>query len=246
MTSARRDLTAMLRPRSIALVGATDRSRWSQNTFDNLINRKYAGEIHLVSRRGGTVHGRTRRHVLCRRRRADRPRPADGADGRQSRKPWPISPPPMCDNAVILTSGFAETGHDGAEHQARLGIVGSPAQRIAARPELPRLRQLHRQCAAVDRRLPRAQPSRRDRRRDAERRQRQLHLQPRRAARNRPVAYDLDRQRSRPRLRRTSSTIWSISPRCAPSRCSPRRSATRRASPPPPGGPSRRQSRSSC
>ena len=57
--TARRDLTAMLRPRSIALVGATDRSRWSQNTFDNLINRKYAGDVHLVSRRGGTVHGRS-------------------------------------------------------------------------------------------------------------------------------------------------------------------------------------------
>src|ERR1700744_3721619 len=53
-----RDLTAMLRPRSIALVGATDRSRWSQNTFDNLVNRKYAGAIHLISRRGGIVHGR--------------------------------------------------------------------------------------------------------------------------------------------------------------------------------------------
>ena len=58
MDSAHRDLTAMLRPRSIALIGATDRSRWSQNTFDNLINRKYPGEVYLVSRRGGTVHGR--------------------------------------------------------------------------------------------------------------------------------------------------------------------------------------------
>ena len=56
---ARRDLTAMLRPRSIALIGATDRSRWSQNTFDNLVNRKYPGEVYLVSRRGGTVHGRS-------------------------------------------------------------------------------------------------------------------------------------------------------------------------------------------
>ena len=44
-----RDLNAMLRPRSIVLVGATDRSRWSQNTFDNLINRKYPGEVHLVT-----------------------------------------------------------------------------------------------------------------------------------------------------------------------------------------------------
>ena len=58
MQAVRRDLTAMLQPKSIALIGATDRSRWSQNTFDNLINRKYAGDVYLVSRRGGTVHGR--------------------------------------------------------------------------------------------------------------------------------------------------------------------------------------------
>ena len=56
MQAMKRDLTGMLRPRSIALVGATDRSRWSQNTFDNLINRKYPGEVYLVSRRGGIVH----------------------------------------------------------------------------------------------------------------------------------------------------------------------------------------------
>ena len=112
----------MLRPRSIALVGATDRSRWSQNTFDNLINRKYAGEIHLVSRRGGTVHGRTAATSCV----------AVGApiDLALLMVPMPAIDEAMADlaaadvhNAVILTSGFAETGHDGADHQARLASL---------------------------------------------------------------------------------------------------------------------------
>ncbi len=118
----RRDLNAMLRPRSIALVGATDRSRWSQNTFDNLINRKYPGEVHLVSRRGGTVHGRTAA-TSC---------DAVGApiDLGLLMVPMAAIEEAIADlaaadvrNAVILTSGFAETGDQGAEHQARLGAL---------------------------------------------------------------------------------------------------------------------------
>ena len=122
MTSARRDLTAMLRPRSIALVGATDRSRWSQNTFDNLINRKYPGEVHLVSRRGGTVHGRSAATSCV----------AVGApiDLALLMVPMAAIDEALADlaaadvhNAVILTSGFAETGHEGADHQARLASL---------------------------------------------------------------------------------------------------------------------------
>lgn len=122
MTSARRDLTAMLRPRSIALIGATDRSRWSQNTFDNLINRKYAGDVYLVSRRGGTVHGRSAATSCV----------AVGApiDLGLLMVPMQAIEEALADlaaadvhNAVILTSGFAETGHDGADHQARLATL---------------------------------------------------------------------------------------------------------------------------
>src|SRR5215469_10447845 len=117
--SSRRNLTAMLRPRSIALVGATDRSRWSQNTFDNLVNRKYPGDIHLVSRRGGTVHGRSAATSCA----------AVGApiDLALLMVPMVAIDEALADlatadvhNAVILTSGFAETGHEGADHQARL------------------------------------------------------------------------------------------------------------------------------
>ena len=117
-----RDLNAMLRPRSIALVGATDRSRWSQNTFDNLINRKYPGEVHLVSRRGGIVHGRAAATSCV----------AVGVpiDLGLLMVPMAAIEDAIVDlaaadvrNAVILTSGFAETGDQGAEYQVRLGAL---------------------------------------------------------------------------------------------------------------------------
>jgi acyl-CoA synthetase (NDP forming) len=122
MQSVRRDLSGMLRPRSIALVGATDRSRWSQNTFDNLINRKYDGTVHLVSRRGGIVHGRPAA-TSC------------SAVGAPIDLALLMVPLQAVDealdelaaagvrNAVILTSGFAETGKVGADHQARLAAL---------------------------------------------------------------------------------------------------------------------------
>src|SRR5215472_11980647 len=122
MQAMKRDLNAMLRPRSIALVGATDRSRWSQNTFDNLINRKYPGEVHLVSRRGGTVHGRSAATSCV----------AIGApvDLALLMVPMAAIEEALADlaaadvhNAVILASGFAETGHEGADHQARLASL---------------------------------------------------------------------------------------------------------------------------
>jgi acyl-CoA synthetase (NDP forming) len=122
MQAMKRDLTAMLRPRSIALVGATDRSRWSQNTFDNLINRKYPGEVHLVSRRGGVVHGRNAATSCA----------AVGApiDLALLMVPMQAVDEALADiaaadvhNAVILTSGFAETGYEGADHQARLAAL---------------------------------------------------------------------------------------------------------------------------
>ena len=122
MAAISRDLTTMLRPRSIALVGATDRSRWSLNTFENLINRKYSGEVYLVSRRGGIVHGRAAATSCV----------AVGApiDLGLLMVPMAAIEEALDDlaaadvhNAVILTSGFAETGHDGADLQARLATL---------------------------------------------------------------------------------------------------------------------------
>jgi acetate---CoA ligase (ADP-forming) len=50
-------LHTFLRPRSIALVGATDNSRWSTSTFENLQRYEFPGPIYLVNPRRSVVHG---------------------------------------------------------------------------------------------------------------------------------------------------------------------------------------------
>jgi len=112
----------LLRPASVAILGASDRSRWSQTAFSNLTDGTFAGALHLVNRRGGLVHGRTAA-ATC----AALGEPVDlgvilvpgeavidalrdlGAAGARS--------------AVILTSGFAETGAEGARRQQELALV---------------------------------------------------------------------------------------------------------------------------
>ena len=51
-------LNELFRPRGIAMIGATDKSRWSVNVLQNLERYEFAGPIHLVNPRGGQVHGR--------------------------------------------------------------------------------------------------------------------------------------------------------------------------------------------
>ncbi len=112
---------ALLRPRSVAIIGASERSRWSQMAFANLAEG-FAGALHLVNRRGGTVHGRPAA-VSC----AALGVPVDlgvvlvpgeaviaavrdlGRAGAGA--------------AVILTSGFAETGPEGAALQRELAAT---------------------------------------------------------------------------------------------------------------------------
>ena len=47
----------LFNPRSIALIGATDKSRWSWNIFGNLRLHGFAGPVYLVNPRGVQVHG---------------------------------------------------------------------------------------------------------------------------------------------------------------------------------------------
>jgi len=118
-----RDLSTMLRPRSVALIGATDRSLWSRGTFDNLVNRKYTGEIHLVSRRGGVVHGRPAATSCV--------AVGQPIDLGLIMVPQAAMEEALADlaaagarSAIMLTSGFAETGEDGRGLQERLaGLV---------------------------------------------------------------------------------------------------------------------------
>ncbi len=60
------------RPRSIALVGATDNSRWSIYTFENLKNFGFSGAIYLVNPNREIVHGERAYKTL-----SDLPEPAD-------------------------------------------------------------------------------------------------------------------------------------------------------------------------
>ena len=62
MTIAARSTTAaqvrqLFNPRSIALIGATDKSRWSWSIFGNLQLHGFAGPVYLVNPRGIPVHG---------------------------------------------------------------------------------------------------------------------------------------------------------------------------------------------
>lgn len=51
------ELYKFFRPRSIALVGATDNSRWSVYTYENLKNFAFPGPIYLVNPNREMVHG---------------------------------------------------------------------------------------------------------------------------------------------------------------------------------------------
>jgi acyl-CoA synthetase (NDP forming) len=100
-------------------VGATERSAWSNAAYQNLSVLGYDGKFHPVSRKGGSVYGRTAATsassigepvdlalVML---------PADSieealVDLKQAR----------VKNAVILSSGFAEAGEDGQKRQRQL------------------------------------------------------------------------------------------------------------------------------
>ncbi|MBK1661629.1 acetate--CoA ligase family protein [Paracraurococcus ruber] len=112
-------LATLLRPRSVVLIGATDRSRWSSMTFQNLTGLGFPGAVHLVNRRGGLVHGQLA---------------AESCTALGVRPDTAIVMVPMSAvgdaladlaeaggrSAVILTSGFAEAGEAGIAAQARL------------------------------------------------------------------------------------------------------------------------------
>jgi len=106
----------LLAPRSVVVIGASDRSRWSQGAVDNLRGGGFAGPTHLVNPRGGIVHGQTAA-TSC----AGLGEPADLGiilvPGHATVSA--IEDLAACGSrsAVILTSGFAELGVDGKAAQ---------------------------------------------------------------------------------------------------------------------------------
>lgn len=102
----------LLHPRSIVIVGASERSRWSQTAVDNLTAGGFAGKVHLVNPRGGAVHGQAAA-TSC------------AAIGEQVDLGIVLVPGHATEDAIrdlgtcgarsaaILTSGFAELGDGG-------------------------------------------------------------------------------------------------------------------------------------
>lgn len=118
LTSAER-LQTFFRPRSIALVGATDNSRWSVYTYENLKQYQFPGSIYLVNPNRQIVHGERAIKSL-----REAPEAVDLA--------FVMVPTPQVLSVVeeaarmgtrhfvILTSGFSETGAEGARIEHHL------------------------------------------------------------------------------------------------------------------------------
>jgi acyl-CoA synthetase (NDP forming) len=104
----------LFNPRSIALIGATDKSRWSWNTFGNLKLHGFAGPVYLVNPRGIPVHGQPAYARV-----ADLPPGVDLAFVMVPTSAVLSVLGEVADHAipsvVLLTSGFAEVGDEGAE-----------------------------------------------------------------------------------------------------------------------------------
>ncbi|MEV0970732.1 acetate--CoA ligase family protein [Microtetraspora glauca] len=112
-------VAALFNPRSIALVGATDKSGWSISTLMNLRTYGFAGPVYLVNPRGGVVHGEQAHQSL-----ADIPGTVDLA---YVMVPTPAVLGVLREGAklgirsyVILTAGFGETGPEGARLEAEI------------------------------------------------------------------------------------------------------------------------------
>ena len=111
-------LRRFFRPRSIALVGATDNSRWSLYTYQNLKTYQFPGAIYLVNPNRAVVHGEQAYRTL-----RDLPEVVDLAFVMVSTsRVLPILHEAAelgTKHFVILTSGFSEMGEEGAklEHE---------------------------------------------------------------------------------------------------------------------------------
>ena len=112
-------LDSFFRPRSIAFVGATDRSIWTRAARVNIKALDYAGKVHYVNRRGGEVLGK-----LAATSASAIGEPVELAllmvPSEFLVDTFPDLQAAGIRNAVVLSSGFAEAGTAGKEQQQRL------------------------------------------------------------------------------------------------------------------------------
>lgn len=123
---ARSALDRLFNPRSIALVGATERSIWSIAAADNLRRFGYEGRVHMVNPKGGSIFGREAATSCA----------AIGEEVDAALLMVPESKmlevfedlkAANVGGVVILSSGFAETGPEGAERQRQVAATARAA-----------------------------------------------------------------------------------------------------------------------
>ncbi|MDM0086491.1 MULTISPECIES: acetate--CoA ligase family protein [unclassified Variovorax] len=122
MNQASSSLHRFLHPRSIAFVGATERSVWSNAAHATLQKLGYDGRLYPVNRRGGEVYGR---HAATSAKAIGEPVdmallmiPAEALD-----EALDDLHAAGIGNAVLLSSGFAEAGAEGRARQQRLSAM---------------------------------------------------------------------------------------------------------------------------
>lgn len=112
-------LDRFFRPRSIAFVGATERSIWTRAARVNVKAMGYEGKLHYVNRRGGEVLGKPAAVSA-----AAIGEPVDLALLMVPSEALIDTLPDLVEagigHAVVLSSGFAEAGEAGRSHQQRL------------------------------------------------------------------------------------------------------------------------------
>lgn len=118
-SSASHELDKLFRPKSIALIGASDNSAWSKGIFSNFAQYGFEGKLFAVNKRGVEAHGLPG-VASCK----ELPQVVDSAY-------FYVPVEGMIDAikdagdagikyGVVLTSGFAEAGAAGAELQREL------------------------------------------------------------------------------------------------------------------------------
>src|SRR2546423_8051253 len=126
-------LASLFRPRSVALVGASDKSVFSQIAYHNLVEFGFADHTYLVSRRGTQTHGQPA-VTSC----AQIGEPVDVA---YLMVPQAGLLEALDDaaaagirKACVLSSGYAEAGVAGRRAPAELARHAAPLRLVPLRP----------------------------------------------------------------------------------------------------------------
>lgn len=113
-------VAALFYPRSVAFVGASGRiGKWGYTLLTNTIGGGYTGDIYLVNPKGGTIAGRPVYKSVV-----DIPDPVDVAVVTIPAAKVPDLIPQLKEKKIsymlLIASGFAETGEEGARQEKEL------------------------------------------------------------------------------------------------------------------------------